>query len=339
MKWLLMMGICIYGYGTSFMETFPELIHPYATAYEQFVLFRDELSSYPSLYKQCAKADKEEKWMYMLPREGWVLKKRRRDNVNEVWTWELSCLLGTGTRVLPAFVLEMGDNAIVAQQMERFVFGEKKTKIPPRRLLRSVSVGEYWKAFLMAYILGFHDLVGRNIGITPQGQIIFFDTESAFRYDIETKRVGPIQISCAFIAQAFDWPQAQMILRGQDLLGVQEFVSELSLFKERIERYVQGRTLVFSLEQILERVQTVEQFFQQAWQHEVCFYDFYAFIEPRFMQGFSELCVLLSSIMERDVALGSALFFLSRQAKRYKLSHRDQEKLHAWIEKYVDEEL
>jgi len=316
------------------VQILPEFTGLYQAEYEEFLDIREELLSDAVLSKSIARAKDDDKFMVILAREGWIVKKRREQNTYENITWELSCLLDVRELIPPAYPLRIGDNYVILQKMGSFVFGDKKTKIPPAKYIRRVSTSHYWKALLTAYILGLGDLVGRNIGISPEGTIVFFDTESAFHYQKKARSVGGLKVALAFMAQALDWQQSRDPLQGSDLYEVEAFIQGLAGFEEKFLRYCQCREFPSPQENILYRVRQVQTFPLTVGK---TFYDFYAFLEPGIMEGFDELSKLVSPILGRKAELGSLLVFLAREKRKFVISSRRQKHIHQWIIEYVGE--
>ena len=314
-------------------EQIEEFQGQYLEQYEVFSQVREEFLLDADLKKMTFRSKEEDKFLMAKVREGWIVKKRRLQNVGECFTGELSCLLGAFGVIPPAFPMEIGGKLVVVQKMDSFTLAKKKTKMPPKLVLQSVSLEEYWKAHLVAYILGLGDLVGRNVGVTAEGEIRFFDTERCFRYQKKIER-DQLRVHISFVSQSLDWPQCRMPLTERSWKEVLKFVRQLSTVREKIFTYCHYRNLPTVAEDLLYRLDKVCAF---PLEKGKSFYDFYAFLEPGPLQGMDKLSAIISPILGRKAGLGSSLFFLVSTNKKHAISFEQREKIEQWIEEYIEE--
>ena len=314
-------------------QEFPELKEQEDSLYQEFKEMRFWLLSNYLLKKQMHASSEDDKFIVRRVRESLILKKRPRQNIHELYTWELSCLLGLSEFFVPSFPIEMGDKLVIVQKIEPFVFPQKqlKQKNPPKAVLEMVSLIDYWKVHLGAYLLGLRDLVGRNIAINSRGKIRLFDTEYSFAYKNQNSRLDK-RLWIGFISQAFDWPHFTMPLTQQAVEELQGFIHDLDNFADKIRTYQMYRPLTFQEEEFLVRLERVCSYpFKQG--HS--FSDFYALLDPVLIAQYQSLVPLIGSILDRPVGFGSVLFFLHTRGKgSRKESVLEEKMLNQWLDRY-----
>ncbi len=274
-----------------------------------------------------------DKFMILRPRDQLVIKKRVRCCYLESMAWELSLLVDPDTCFVPSFPINVDGKTVIIQQMEPFIFGHGYKELPPASVIKKVSLKEYWKAHLEAYLLGLEDLLGRNIGITPFGTIRFFDTEATFRYRKQPSRgVGVHNISVGFMSESFDWPQYRMGLDVQSAEWIQKFIEGLSSLEERIAEYERCRGVVIE-EGFFERLAHIRSF---PFSEGTCFRDFLGYLYPKLSLGLDELSEMISRVYGRKVDHGASLLFMYRHMPSYSLTADQTKEIDDWIDLYVD---
>jgi hypothetical protein len=315
------------------LEAFPCLeTKEYEEAYARFSCYRESLLQDPVFTSVMKESVRKDKILVLKQAEGFVVKKRTDDCINELFVWELSLLMGTPSYILPSFPLEIGNKKVIVQQIEPFVFGRKKTKVPMKPNLKRVSAVTYWKAHLQAYLLGLSDLVGRNIGVNEEGQIRFFDIEGCFNYRNFPARTES-SFHAGFVSHSLDWPHYRKRLNKKEARELESFIQSLEGLEEKIGAYQFFRPLSLDGKGFLERLEKVQTF---SLQEGKSFCDFYGFLYPKLSPGLDELCEIIEPILGRKVGHGSALMFSSRLGPKHKLSLKQKRALQQWVEQYVD---
>lgn len=315
------------------METFPSLQNTsYLSYYDFFSRHRESLQSDFSLKKEIRDSLELDKFMKVNVRDALVLKKRAASNINELFIWELACLLGGAKFVVPSFPIDIEGKKVIFQKMEEFTIGQKKTRVPPDRLVREVDLVDYWEAHYIIFILGLRDMVGCNLGISPKGRIRLFDAEESFIYDTGPHRtLGGFDIG--FVTQALEWSQYREPLTESQVKRLKAFVSGLSGFEEKLEVYLRYRPLSISKEGIRDRLHKVRAF---SLRPGISFRNFYGSIFPKMSKGLDELTGLISAIIGRNVDHGSAIFYAMGKHKIRRINSKQKKAIKEWTMKYVD---
>ena len=315
------------------VEAFPQLQGEYLSQYEELMQIRAYVLHNKTIQDRIKASTENDKFLIPKERESLIVKKRRYQNLNEFFVWELSFLLGASKFFVPSFPVEIGSNKVIVQKMESFTIGNKNTKIPPKHLIKKVSLIDYWTMHLAAYLLGVSDLVGRNIGINSKGIVRLFDTEKSFYYQNSNQRKNRALKIC-FLSHSLDWPQVTAPLFGETLIAVQEFVQNLPLFIEKLALYKQYRPFVVEEEKMLVRLRRIQSFPLREGQS---FYDFYKSLDPILVTNLPQLENTIQLLLKRPVGLGSMLFFLHvRDCKKNKETSAQEKKLNRWIENYEE---
>ena len=317
----------------SHVEQFPHLQVPqYFQRMAFFSEMRQLLLEDAAFVNEVQKTPLEAKKIILKKDLGLIIKKRRNNHIHEFFAWELSFLLGFHDYVTPSFPVEVGGKKVIVQETEDFVRGDKMGGGYPEKLMQKVSLETYWKANLQAYLLGFGDLAGPNIGISPVGQVVFFDNESSFSYHNRPERVADF-FTMGFISQTFDWPHYRAALDAQSAEGLKKFVSGILANESYIALYLASRAH-FPDGGFLERLEKVRGF---SIKKGTCFRDFFGSLYPKLSLGLDKLNALVSEIYQRPVDHGSALFFSCRYIKKYALTLEQKKKFRSWLNKYVIE--
>lgn len=299
---------------------------------ENFTKIRKSLFRDFSLKKELKNSSNNDKFEITRKIEGVILKKRRENNIKEAYVWEVSQFAGSSEFIVPSFAMDMGGKKVVVQKLETFTYGDKKTKCPSSKLVQKVSLKTYWKAHLQAYLFGFTDLVGGNIGVNESGVIRFFDNESSFNYSNTPSR-SVIGANVGFISQAFDWPQYKQPLDRNTAEALKAFVLSLSDFEENLQIYLSNRLIQIDEEGLLYRLEKIRSF---PLEEGSSFFDFYSYISPRLALGLDELSNIVNPIIKRNGGHGSALFFMAASKERYKLSRKQKKMIASWLDMYME---
>ena len=306
-------------------------VKSYQESYEFFLQLRKKLLRDGALHKLFSSLTNEDKQIFPNPKEGFVLKKRPRQRILEFYAWETSFLLDEESSIVPSFPLWIADCGVIIQEMEPFLFGKGKQEMPPLKEIQKVSLEEYWLAHLRAYLLGLGDLLGRNMGINPQGKIRFFDAEYAFFYTNLLYRED-YSIVMGFRAESMDWSQFTQPLDRKTVQVIQKFIVGLEGLEERLQIYEQMRHVTLFSQGAYERLQQVREF---PLQEGVTFNDFLFWIYPSLQGGLEPLQEIVSAIYKRKVGPGTALIFLSQYACKRLIADKYKERLRAWIDLYI----
>ena len=281
-----------------------------------FIRTREKVLADSSLRKKIKEASMDAK--FIIKMDNLIIKKRKNDKIHDAYAWEFSCCLGNSEFVVPSFPVEIAGKKVILQKKESFQHSKTHELSYFKTWRRKISVETYWKAHFIAYLLGHHDLLSRNIGVNSNGMIRFFDNEACFFYlNNIIKSTDSIRIG--FISQAFDWPQFIKPLDRTTAESLKKFVQTFANSEEMIKGYKTFRSLPFSEEDFLFRLEKVRNF---AIQEGATFRDFFGSLYPRLNEGFDELIRLTNAVMKRKMNHGSSLFFISRWVKKYKLINR-----------------
>lgn len=307
------------------VECVPDLQNPhYFHEYDSFIEIRKILLHNKSLKKTIKEERNDHKLVIYQNKDNLIIKKRRNNCINELFVWELSYLLNASEFVVPSFPVQMEGKTVIVQKRELIVTGKEESNCPPEKIVEAVSLRTYWKAHFLAYLLGFRDLAGRNIGINPEGLIRFFDNEASLRYN------NGLEITIPFVSQSFDWPQYRIPLDIQTVDYLKHFVKSLSHFESKLQQYLSIRQIPFSQEDFAVRLEKVRRF---PLKKGACFRDFYGQIFPELDPGLDDLNRIVERIVGRKVDHGSALFFLLRK-KKHPLSDQEALALDLWAQTY-----
>ena len=211
------------------------------------------------------------------------------------------------------------------------MFGRGDEEMPPSYEIKKVSIETYWKAHLKAYLLGLGDLLGRNIGISPDGKIRFFDAEYCFFYKNHVHQSGEV-IGMGFLAESFDWPQYRDPLDKKTAESLRAFVQGLGSLEENFSLYEHLRTVSLFTEGTYERLQKVRTFLLEEGK---TFRDFVGFLYPSIDPGLDQLNQIVGRIYKRKVDHGASLIFLSQHIVKYKLSQEQRREVREWVDYYV----
>jgi hypothetical protein len=307
----------------------------YAGEYKQarhlFMQIREVLLRDGLLKRQIKETAAENRLILLRPREGVVIKKRAGSYIHELFAWEVSLLFGSSSCVVPSFPVEISGKRVILQQMEPFHFGKGENERPSPSAIKKVCLHDYWKAHLQAYLLGLGDLLGRNIGIDPDGKIRFFDTEATFRYQNQPRLDNGL-VAVGFIMESFDWPQYRMPLDRKSVELIRRFIKELQDFEERLSIYENIRPVSILREDLLVRLEKIRNF---PLEEGRSFRDFFGYIYPDLDDGLDELNHIVSHIIGSRVDHGASLFFVSQRMRRYQLSSESKRLLDEWMAKYI----
>lgn len=261
-----------------------------------------------------------------------VIKKRRNNHIHELFAWELSCLMGLSDYMVPSFPVEIAEKKAILQSKEKFTFGKGKFSMPPLHDVNTVSLESYWKAHFCAYLLGIADLVGKNIGIGNNGNILFFDAEVSFSYQNQPFRTKE-GFSTGFIAESFEWPQYNIPLDEKTIQSLKNFVRGLSNIEDALKLYEEFRSFSVLSDGFTYRLDKIRDFVFKEGQ---TFQDFFRFVYPKLGEGLDKLSYKVGQILQRKVGHGTALIFMTRKVHRYILSPSQKKSLDKWLNSYID---
>ncbi|MBS0627957.1 MAG: hypothetical protein JSS09_07085 [Verrucomicrobia bacterium] len=315
------------------IEQIPKLQEKiYLDSYERFIEARGLLLRDPVIKKKMSRTPLGDKLTLLDFSDQVVMKKRRNDHIYELFAWELSCLLGLSTYMVPSFPIEIEKKKAMVQSKEKFTYGKGKLSVPPLRDVNTVSLESYWKAHFCAYLLGIADLVGKNIGIGNSGNILFFDAEVSFSYQNEPFRTKN-GFSTGFIAQSFEWDQYNTPLDETTSQSLKNFVKGLSNIEDTLRLYEEFRSFPILSDGFTYRLQKIREF---VFQEGASFKEFFRFIYPKLGSGLDKLSHQVSEILQKKVGHGNALIFMTRQVHRYPLSSSQKKSLDKWLNTYID---
>lgn len=314
------------------IEHLPEY---YSEDYKQirssFLSIREKLLRDGLLKRQIKETLPEWRLNLLRPREGVVIKKRAANYIKELFTWEVSLLLGSHGYVVPSFPIDILGKRIIVQKMEPFNFGKGDDEIPAPSVIKKVSLVDYWRSHLQAYLLGLGDLLGRNIGVNPDGKIRFFDTEASFGYQNAPWYEGSL-IRSGFVMESFDWPQYRVPLDRKSAEALKAFVRECCNFEERLQVYESIRHVSIMQEDLLRRLQKVRDF---DFTEGKSFKDFYVSLYEALGPGLDELNHIVAHITGTKVDHGAALIFIGQRIRKYQLPLDQRKMLSEWAYKYI----
>ncbi len=299
----------------------------YLESYSYFLKVRENLLKNDLLQNRMKSSFFDDKFIINNEFDEFILKKRKSDNIKELFVYEVSHLLGGSQFFLPSFPVEINERKVIVQQKESFVVGEDPLLTPPNEVLRLVSLSDYWKSHLILYVLGGKDLVGRNIGVNDKGKLRFFDMENSFIYN---SRKAGVANSVQFATQAFDWFHYRKPLDQKTAKELRFFIGNWQGFESKVGRYARYyRSLRFSEEGMFSRLAKVRDF---SFTSGKSFYDFYTFLFPERILGLEKLNQIVSKIKGRKVDHGTSLCLISSRTAFSELSKENQKILEKWIE-------
>jgi hypothetical protein len=306
----------------------------YEDFYGTFTQLRKMLLKDASLRRQLAAATSQQRIIFLKPREGLVVKKRASNRLHDFFSWELANLFGVDDYVVPSFPVEIAGKKVIIQKMEPFTFGQGKMQMPSSFIIKKIHLVTYWKAHFAAYLIGLGDLVGKNIGVSSEGVIRFFDLEYSLHYCNKPARTNR-SFKTGFSPQSLEWPQYRYRLDQKSAENLREYVHSLDGVEEKLKLYLEGRKLPFEfdMEGFLQRLQNIRLF---ALEEGKSFRDFYAFLYPKLSPGLDFLTRIAESIFHQKVGHGSALVLICRRLEKQNVSSEDGKELEKWIHTYVD---
>ena len=265
----------------------------YREQYAFFTKAREKLVHDRKLQEQIAASKASEKFHFHRKNEGLILKKRRNNHIHDFFAWEISYLLKSPQYISPSFPVDIGGKRLIIQKVEAFDAGSEKTDEHSPSSIQKVSLETYWRAHLLAYLLGLADLAGRNIGISPEGLIRFFDTEISLCY-FNTPTKTETSFTLGYVLQSFDWPQYRTPLDRTTAENIKTFVRSLAHVEHDIHLYLTHRQLFFPEEAFAYRLAKVRTF---PFKEGTTFRDFFGSVFPRISGGLDELNRLTQKIV------------------------------------------
>jgi len=265
--------------------------------------------------------------------ETYLCNKAPGSNINELYFWELSIVLSLNNYVVPSIPFEISTKKIIIQKLENLTQGSYLTT-PSSSVTKKVSLEDYYRAHLLAFVLGATDLSGGNIGITPTGMIRFYDNENTFTENHPIRKTA-LSFNVPFVSLAFDWPQYRKAIDSELSFKLKSFVSFLKDKKDEIMAYSKIRNIPENvIMDLFDRIDLLNRF---NFSEETAFVDLMRFIYPQLFSGLPELNIIVSKILNRTVDHGISLFFVTRMLKPERLSDEDRAALDSWIERYISD--
>lgn len=306
----------------------------YLNEYKFFKSIREILVNDPLLIKELQEVALDRKLRIINETSNVIIKKRFNNKTKDLYPWELSYLLKGDKYILPSFPMEIGGTHVIVQKLEAFEYGAMIGNGYTEGTLEKVSLETYWKANILAYILGFWDLAAPNIGVNPKGIIRFFDNESCLVY-FDTPFRGPeMGFTVGFISHSFDWNQFTTPLDKSTAAKLKKYIKSLKNFEKELSAYLKFRPINFENDGIHFRLNLLRNF---NFKKGISFYDLYSVIYPRITLGFEELIDITRKGLNReDIGYGTALFFCSYLHKRFIISEEVSEDLRHWIDTYIE---
>ncbi len=318
------------------IEALPALKHPdYLEKLVFFKKIRVKLLKDSSLVSKIKNSSPDNKVMVKKSNLNVIIKKRRRDGIDDFFAWELSYLTGSNAYVLPSFPVKIGGQKCIVQILESFDLGSKDGGGYPASSLNKVTMETYWKALLQCSVLGIGDMVATNIGISPKGIIRYFDNEVSLSYHNIPERTT-IGVSMGFTTQSLDWPHYRRSIDYNTMKNIKSFIRKFSHFEKDITTYSQYRNINYSKNNLKERLDTIRAF---PLREGSSFRDFIGWIYPKMNFGMDELNVIVASFMNKRVSEidhGTSFFFMSRRIKKYRATETQARVVEQWIKRYVD---
>ncbi len=312
------------------IEVLPELAQSdYLSHYAHFQKIRSKLVRDNTVLNRIQPLESHHKCRIIKKPLGTILKKRRCNHIHEAYIWEVACLLGASAYVVPSFPIDLNGTKVIVQPLESFEDGTHYSK----RTLRKISVATYWKAHILAYLLGLGDLVCANIGVEPKtGQIRFFDTEGGFGY-CNTPYRNDISFSAEFLCQSFDWAHFTTPLDPASTEEIRQFLNALLAKAPLIPILLRYRLPELDLTHFDPRVRTLAQFSL----HEgLCFRDFFSACFPRLNAGLDALKAQVNRLAKQPIGYGTTFILICRETSLFTLSSKERTLLNQWIQDYVD---
>jgi hypothetical protein len=303
----------------------------YEAKVAQFSMLKGHFLQDKEIRRLFAKGKKEERRVCPWNGVPFVLKWRVENIIHEAYTWDLSLLLGMPEYVVPSYPIESSDRRAVIQDF--IVFPQVKVMAsPPPELVAQVSLRDYWRAHLLAFLLGMNDLSGANIAVLEGGIPSFFDNESAL-YPFDPVKKNTLSFRLPYISVAFDWPQFNepipAALADEVESYLHTFIPRLpGLFEYGRIRHVQE--LVY---RVVYRMRIA-----LGWKIRpgMTFADLYRQIFPRMMEGYPEMRDFVFSCVGHPIGVGSTFFFTTKDARHFTFTPEQKEWLNSWIAKYIE---
>ncbi len=333
---------CFYGnWNRTFDESTEQLLsqlidvdkQAYEKEYALFIQAREKYLQDAHLRKQIAAMASSDKEIILSSKKNETLiKKRRNNHIYEAFAWEISSLLGSCSCIAPSLPIDIGGKQVIVQKMESFFIPEKEPTSLKKTIIKNVSLDAYWKAHFQAYLLGMGDLVGRNIGVSKEGEIRFFDIESSFKYQNQPIRWEQ-SFYTGFVSQSLAWAQFRKPLDSETIASLKQFVASWAHLEENMAIYLTYRPFPLDVEGFFYRLDKIRAF---PLEEGSTFEDFYRFIFPGIGLGLEELSSILSRILQKKVNHGEALIFSCRKLKKTELSSKENKEVQKWLATYVN---
>ena len=306
----------------------------YRSLYSFFQSSREKILHDHQLLHTFTATTPAKKFHFASPKYSLMLKKRRNNHIHDVYAWEVSYLLKASQYLSPSFPVEIATHRIVIQPIEKFEVGKGKSEAHSPATLQKVTLETYWKAHLTAYLLGLADMAGRNIGVTLDGTIRFFDTEISFCY-FNTPIRTETSFTSGFILQSFDWPHYRQPLDPSTTKKIRAFIQALDHVEKDLAIYRKYRPLAIPEEGFLTRLNLVRTF---PLKEGLSFRDFFGFTSPKMSSGLDQLYRIVNGIVKRKGDHGSTLFYTCRWMKNQSLTPEQHAAIHHWIDEYIQPE-
>lgn len=311
----------------------------YKKQYRAFQKIREKCLVDLALKGSILKLDPSEKEIFYKLEDNLFVKKRANNNLKEAYVWEISTLLGSRSCIVPAFPLYIGGKFVILQNQESFFIREKGSFSPSKAVLKKVSTESYWEGHLQAYLFGIGDLVGRNIGVSKEGRIRFFDAEGSFSYNDYPgypKVINKEGFCTGFFAHSLAWPHFEESLTQKDVEELQKLIDSWQHLEENIQIYLAFRQAPLNLEKMLYRLEKIRSF---PLEKGKSFKDFYAHLFPRVGEGLEELKQMVSKLLDKKVSSGEAIVWSRKGMSYFAFPEKQRKEMRQWIATYIQEEV
>lgn len=259
-------------------------------------------------------------------KDEYVIKKRPGDHIFESHCWEIAILFSSDY-VTPSYPLKIGNNTVIVQPMEQVKVADRTMKNLPKES-STVSLKNYFLSHIFSFLVGAQDLSGKNIGITPEGNIRFFDNEDVFNFGALQK--SELSFFAPFLSTAFDWNQYRQPIDADLAKDITNYINELNHKKMDLEKYAKIRNLPNEITfGILSKMDTLNGF---KFEKGTTFRDFFIYLYPKLsnLDGLKkqvkDILVSHDYIDESVVVDDGVALFYTTKAIRYLEPNTEEQK-------------
>lgn len=314
------------------INCFQNQINHYKETVDRFISVQSRMKKNLSLMDVLRQLSTEDKKIFRF--DEFIIKKRAGNgNLNDVFWWEISIILGLSEYVIPSFPFEFRPGCIITiQPFEDIVIGPSWIVPPHSSITSQVSMQDYWLAHIVAFLLGADDLSGLNLGISLTKKIRFFDNEGIFLGDLTPVKTS-LSFSVPFASISFDWVQYRRKVGLELSLFLRRLILNLKNKETELNKYFDLRNIPEATAlSITKRIEILSGFKITP---TSSFLDFIRYIYPSIANGLDELNSITGNIIQRNVDHGTSLFFCTRFIRFWCVSDENKKRLNAWINKYI----